>query len=253
MFIPEEENKTQSQNATPQSAVAPSVDTYPFRLLDDEQVMGTYPVARVTRPFGSMASFIFVTDSRVIYGSEAKSFAGSSYQSREFSVESVQGVDVALKRGFDSRSLAFTLGIILNFLLVIFVLPNLLGGNFGLLSGLGFLVGPLIILNLVLAVVTVLVLRNPEVRIRLVGQFQPVELSESREDAKALLLRVLTILLLLLVPFLYALWLLGRELGIWTADDSSNFANPSDVDHLARELGAQIIDVKARGKMAARR
>jgi hypothetical protein len=213
--------------------------------------MGTYPIARVTRPFGSLAGFIFLTDSRVIFGSEAKSFAGSSYVSWESSVESVQGVSVDVKRGFDSKSLAFTIGVILNLLLVIFVAPEFLGNLLGPVAS--FLVGPLILATLFLAVVTVLVFRNPEVQISLVGQLPPVALFGSRNGAKSQLMVLLTFLMLLLVPFLYALWLIGRELGIWTAADAVDFGSPNDVDHIARELGAQIMDVKARGKMAARR
>jgi hypothetical protein len=251
MFVPGEENTTENQAAAANSPAVSSSEAYPFRLLDDEQVMGTYPIARATRPFGSLASFVFVTDSRVIYGAEAKNFTGSSYQSREFSVDSVQGVSISLKRGFDSYSLAFTVGIILNFFFVLIVVaPGIVNflGPFG-----SNISGPIAMIALALAVVTVMILRTPEVQIELMTQSQPVDLTHSNEDAKKRLLIVLIFLLLIFVPFLYALWLIGRELGIFTAEDASGFAVPGDVDHLARELGAQVIDVKARGKMAARR
>lgn len=250
MFVPGEKNTTAGQAGVANASPVSSSEAYPFRLLDDEQVMGTYPIASATRPLGSLASFVFLTDSRVIYGAEAKSFAGSSYHSREYSVDSVQGVSISLKRGFDSYSLAFTVGIILNFFFVVIVVSPWivsLPGGFG-----SFISGPITMIAIALAVVTVMILRSPEVQIQLVAPLS-VHITESNEDAKKRLLSALIILLLIFVPFLYALWLIGRELGIFTADDASSFAVPGDVDHLARELGAHVIDVKARGKMAARR
>jgi len=60
----------------------------------------------------------------------------------------------------------------------------------------------------------------------------------------------LLVALALFVPLILVIWLVGREMGIYRAEDAEFYAKPEFVDRLSRDLGAQILDVKARGKMA---
>lgn len=225
----------------------PSTDSYPFRLLADEEVMGTYPISRVSRPLGKLASYIFLTDSRVIYSAESKTLTSTSYHSREFAISSVQGVDVHLHRGLDSFGAALMVGIFLNLVLTIYGATSLPS------SGLSFFLGLLAFFTFVIGVIAFFILRTPWVLLSLVSEQKTMPVSTSDNTVQNRLRIILLIAFALVAPVIVLLWLGGRQLGIFRVEDAFGFANPEYVDRISRELGAHIIDIQSSGKMAEKR
>ena len=56
----------------------------------------------------------------------------------------------------------------------------------------------------------------------------------------------------LFVGLVVVFWNIVRELGLFKAEDAQFVADPNNVDRISREVGALIIDVQARGKLAGK-
>lgn len=246
-------------------ALVPEIE-YPFRLLADEKVLGTYPVTQVTRPLGKVASFLFVTDSRVIYSAEAKTLGSSSTRTREYQVSTVKGIEAGRHTGLDALGATALIGVLFNFLGLL-ILAGLTGaagaGSSGYGSGSGydplsFLAGFaglfvfLAIASLVVGVVVFFVLRRSTANLMVVGPAEPQALA-SQSDLPKLFVTILLFLIFgAFIGVVVIVWNLVREAGMFTADDAQLFAAPGNIDRIAREAGALIIDVQARGKLAGR-
>lgn len=240
--------------------------TYPFRLLDDEVVLGTFPIARKDRLLGKLGSFIFVTDSRVIYSAEAKSLASSSTHSKEYKVSTIEGVEVNRHRGFDAISAASAIGVVLNFiglLIITGLIAAASGGGGGYGSSIGYLMlgvaVSLLPITVFLAVATltvggiaVFIMRRPRAGISIVGPKSTRALAEQR-DLPAVFMKILLFVIFgLFAAFAVIAWALLRELGIFKAEDAQSFADTQNIDRIHYELGALILDVQARGKLAGK-
>lgn len=260
MFEPE--TATPADHAATQ-VLAPEVE-YPFRLLADEKVLGTYPVTQMTRPLGKVASFLFVTDSRVIYSAEAKALGTSSTRTREYQVSTVKGIEAGRHTGLDALGATALIGVLFNFLGLL-ILAGLTGaasasstGNVYGYNPLSFLAGFagifvfLAIASLVVGVVVFFVLRRSTANLMVVGPAEPQALA-SQSDLPKLFVTILLFLIFgVFIGVVVIVWNLVREAGIFTADDAQLFAAPGNIDRIAREAGALIIDVQARGKLAGK-
>jgi hypothetical protein len=251
-YAPAQPQYAPAQQAPAYLEIALPAESYPFRLLQDEEVMGSYPITRMSRPLGKLASYIFVTDSRVIYSAESKTLTSSSYHSREFAISSVQGVDVQLHRGFDSFGAALMAGIFLN--LVVTTLASVSGSS-NLLPFAEFasFAGFLAFFTLIVGVIAFFVLRSPSVRLSLLSQQKAVPVSTSDDTFRNRLRIILLVVFVFVAPVIVLLWLGSRQLGLFRVEDAFGFANPEFVDRISRELGAHIIDIQSSGKMAEKR
>lgn len=262
----ESETTTTAQSgftATGASASSPAPETtYPFRLLADETVLGTYPIAKKRRPLGSLVSYLFVTDSRVIYSAEAKTFSSSSTHSKEFQMPIIHGIEVGRRRGLDALGVTASIGIVFNFLGML-ILAGLAGAMTRYSGGPSFALVPnfdgiggffvfVAVASLIIGAVVIMILRRPTANLKIVGPPEPQPLARDTD----LLKLIITILLFLIFgPFLgltVVIWTIIRELGVFTANDAQLYANPDNIDHIAYEVGALILDVQARGKFASR-
>jgi hypothetical protein len=239
--------------------------SYPFRLLRDEVVLGTFPIARKTRPFGKLVSFIFVTDSRVVYSAEAKSVLSSSTQMKEYQVSTIKGFEVGRHRGFDAVSAASAIGVVLNFIgmLILTALVSSSGssGGFGNPYGgyssspgsaLGAIAGVIAAATLIVGSAAVFVMRRPSAEISVVGPEMSRTLAK-QADLPALLLKIILFVIFGLFAGIAVIgWTALRELGIFRAEDAQSFADTRNIDHISYEVGALILDVQARGKLAGK-
>ena len=252
--------------AAPQSdatgATAPAT-VYPFRLLADETVLGTFPITKKRRPLGKLASYLFVTDSRVIYAAEAKTFASSSIHIKEYQVPTVKGIEVGRHTGLDALGVAAAIGVILNFLgtLILAIIVGIAGSsasnsynsfsgvssNFG---ALGFLFGFSAVASLVVGAVLVFILRRSSADLSVVGPNSPQQLAKNFDIAKLLITILLFLIFGVFAGFLVLVWAVLRELGVFKATDAQLYADSASVDRIAFEAGALILDVQARGKLA---
>jgi len=250
MFEPETPSVQQTA-ALP--AATPSVE-YPFRLLQDEMVLGTFPIAQSRRPLGKIASFLFVTDSRVIYSAEAKTITSSSTHSREFLVGEIKGLEVGRHTGLDALGLTALLGLALNFvtLLIISASIGTFYNSFVPPETLAVLFTLLAVSSLIIAVVVFFVLRRSNARLAVVGPPLPQFLSNQADTPKLLITILMFFIFGLLAGFVFVVWYFLRELGMFKADDAELFADPNNIDRIARDAGALIIDVQSRGKLAAK-
>lgn len=250
-----------SQPFASASAPASAEPQYPFRLLADEVVLGTFPIARKQRPLGKLVSFLFVTDSRVIYAAEAKSVASSSTHTKEFQVPTIQGIEVGRHVGLDALGLVAAIGTALNFLgLVIgaIVVATSGGGSGGAALGsaapdfsqLGAVLGVLAVGSLIVGAVVVFVLLRPKTDLKVIGPQAPQTLSGETDVPRLLAVLLLFLVFGLFIGTALILWVIIRELGVFRADDAQYYATPANVDRIAHEAGALILDVQARGKLA---
>ncbi|WP_414172032.1 hypothetical protein [Clavibacter tessellarius] len=230
-------------------AVTPA-PIYPFRLLPDETVLGTYPVARRTRPLGRLVSYLFVTDSRVIYSAEAKTVSSSSTYSREYKIDKVDGIEVGRDTGYDALGVAALAATALNLLFSFLAWLVLASADSSSLAGFAWLYGVGTFLALVLGVIAFFVLRSRAAVLSVVTGSQRQEITARHDVAKLLFVLVLFLALGPIAVLGAALWVLAREPGIVSASDAGLYIRPDDLDHLAYEAGALILDAQARGKLA---
>jgi hypothetical protein len=251
-----------SANADQPTATKTTTDSqtaYPFRLLQDERVLGTFPVARMRRPLGKVASFLFVTDSRVIYSAEAKALASSSTHLKEYQVQTVTGVEVGRHRGLDAIGAAAAVGATLNFLILV-ILASLAGssGSSGSsyfyssnpFASLAPVFGFLAVVSLVVGAVAVIIMARSTAEIRVVGPGESKSLAHGGDLAGLIVTFVLLLIFGPLVGLAAIVWAILRELGMFQATDAQLYADTKNVDHISYEVGALILDVQARGKLA---
>jgi len=253
-----------SESANSQLADGTVQTVYPFRLLRDEVVLGTFPVAQKTRPLGRLVSFLFVTDSRVIYSAESKTILASSIHMKEYQVSTIKGIEIGRHRGFDALSTAAAIGVILNFIGLLFLSALISsagnnssygsGGFYGLMgganAGFGSFFGFLAMTTLIVGGVGVFVLRRPQAELSVVGPEVTRSLAAERDLARILLTIILFLIFGLFAAFAIISWTILRELGMFSAKDAQSFADTHNIDHISYEVGALILDVQARGKLA---
>jgi hypothetical protein len=264
MFEPETPALT--ENAATQ-VLTPAVE-YPFRLLPDEVVLGSYPITQQKRWLGKVASFLFVTDARVIYSAEAKALGSSSTQHREYEVSTVKGLEAGRKSGLEALGVTALLGVALNFIGLL-ILAGITGAaaagggddygyGYGYGNPLEFLGGFsaffvfLAVASLVVGVVVFFVFRRSTASLSVVGPLQPRPLASESDIPKLLVTILLFLIFGIFIGLVVVVWNLVREAGYITADDAQLFADPNNIDRVAHEAGALIIDVQARGKLAGK-
>jgi hypothetical protein len=246
-----------SETVTHQSTPVPNdPGLYPFRLLGDEKVLGTFPIARRRRPLGKLASYLFVTDSRVIYSAEAKTITSSSTHLKEYQVQTVTGVEVARHRGLNALGAAAALGAVLNFIGLIIATGLIAAWTSSSYSysnpfaGLSVLFGILAAASLIVGTVVVAVLGRPTASITIVGPGQQHNIAQEQDLPKLFVVILLFLIFGPLISLAVLVWVILRELGIFGAGDAQLFANTKNVDQISYEVGALILDVQARGKLA---
>ncbi|MFT4136659.1 hypothetical protein [Microbacterium sp.] len=235
--------------------------SYPFRLLPDEAVLGVFPLARAQRPLGRLVSYLFVTDSRLVYSAEARSVSSSSIHSREFHIHKIEGIEVGRHIGYDALGLVALIGSGLNFLILL-ILGLVSAGAatssassygydpFGALAGVTSLFVPIGIASLIIGLVVALVLRRPTTHIRILGPDKSHPIAGEADLPALLVLLLLFIVFGLFIGIAILGWVVIRELGVFRAQDAQRFAPPENVDRVAFELGTLILDVQSRGKLA---
>ncbi|GAB3131985.1 hypothetical protein [Marisediminicola antarctica] len=259
MFQSESTTTTTGGFAAADGSATPVVpeSSYPFRLLSDETVLGMYPITRKRRPLGKLASFLFVTDSRVIYSAEAKSLASSSIHTKEYQVPHIHGVEVGRHSGLDALGVAAAVGVIFNFvgMIILASLVGLAGGDMGFsggsgFEGVGFLFGFLAFASLIVGAVVVFILRRSTATLKIVGPNAPQTLTAEGDLPKLLVTILLFVIFGFFMGVIVIIWAIARELGVFKADDAQLFADPANMDRIAFDAGALILDVQARGKLA---
>lgn len=233
---------------------------YPFRLLVDETVLGTYPITSQKRPLGKLASFLFVTDSRVIYSAEAKTFSSSSIHTKEYQVPNIHGIEVGRHRGLDALGVAAAVGVVFNFLgmLILAALVGSAGSNMDYYTGGssfgggGLVFGFLAFASLIVGAVVVFILRRSTATLKIVGPNPPQTLTAEGDLPKLLLTILLFLIFGLFLGLTVIIWTIFRELGVFKADDAQLYADPANMDRIAFEAGALILDVQTRGKLAGK-
>jgi hypothetical protein len=252
----------QSDFLAPNSSAASSAaePVYPFRLLADEKVLGMYPIARKRRPFGKLVSYLFVTDSRVIYSAEGKAFSSSSFHSKEYQVSTIRGIEVGRHRGLDALGVSAAIGVILNFIGML-ILAGIAGGagsssymGYGTpsLGGISGLFGFLAVASLIVGAVVIFILRRPTASLKIVGPNPPQAVAKEGDLPKFFVTVMLFLIFGLFIGFTLILWAIIRELGVFRADYAQLYAEPDNIDRIAHEMGALILDVQARGKLAGK-
>lgn len=257
-------NPTVPLTDTAADAVAQNL---PFRLLKDEHVLGTFPIAQKKRPLGKLASFLFVTDSRVIYAAEAKTITSSSTDLKEYQVQTVNGVQVSRHRGLDSLGLTVAVGSVLNFILWLslggwlaslstsFVPGYYSDGAYGSGATAATIAWPFVVLaigSLVFGAIAVLLLVHNVGEINIVGPQEARNLAKKFDWIRLFVVILLFILFGIFIVFALIGWAIIRELGVFKATDASTYADTKNLDNISFEAGALILDVQARGKLAGR-
>lgn len=243
-------------------ALAPQ---YPFRLIDGERVIASYPVASVTRPLGKLVSFLFVTDSRVVYAAESKTAFSSSTVSSEYRLDKVDGIQAGRHRGLDALGAGIAVAIVLNAALIGVFGASLAALLAGGSSGLGmYTTSPgaqaagivtvastvVLVASLALGAVVVLALARPR---GFLGVLAPNGFVSLAQDRDWLTIGVVVLLFLLFGPLIgvaLLCWAGVRALGVFRASDAFLYAGSANLDAIAFDAGAVILDAQARGTLA---
>lgn len=235
---------------------------YPFRLLPDEVVLGMYPITKKSRPLGQLVSYLFVTDSRLIYSAEGKALASRSTHMKEYQVSTIKGIEVGRHRGLDAIGVTTAIGALLNFILFIIIglaidrndaagYSYFQSGSSNQATGALFIF--LAILSLLVGIAVLYFLSRPAGFLNIVGPLQPQGITSQR-DLPRLFFFILIFLIFGIFSGLVVLgWLIIRELGVFKASDAQSFADSDNMDRIAYELGALVLDVQARGKLAGQK
>lgn len=226
---------------------------YPFRLLADERVLASYPIATAQRPLGRLASYLFVTDSRVVYAAESKTICSSSTDLKAYKLDTVDGLETGRHRGLPAIGVGILCAIVLNVVLMVIggVLLNTLLRDLDGASG--FLATVIVLITLgtfAMAACVILLLRRPTSYLNIVGPKDSKHLARQQD---LVMVAVTTIVLLLFGPLLgpaLLLWIGARELGVFTAADAQLYADSRRIDTIAFDAGAVITDAQARGTLA---
>lgn len=232
---------------------------YPFRLLSDERVLATYPITARRRMMGTLVSFLFVTDSRLIYAAESKTWFSTSVELEEHRLDKVEGLETRRRHGLTALGAGIAAAILLNIILFIafgvfvtsasasfisdpedanpFLTTLPIGSLFAVLSGASILVGVAVIISLA----------RPTAYLAISGTQKAVPFAESRDW---LTLVITVILILVLGPGALLLWFFARALGLFQVSDALLYANPKNIDFIAYDAGAVILDAQTRGTLA---
>lgn len=256
-------------NVTPSAAAGSDLQTYPFRLLHDEKVIAMYPLTNQKRRLGRLASYIFITDSRLIYSAEAKSIVSSSTHQRDFQIDTIKGIEVTRHKGLDSLGAAAVLGGVINFigLLLLSILLGILsaatssndsygdpfsGAASGLFGTLAVLSGILTVVAAVITIVNWIGLRHTNAAIAVSAAESSTPLAAM--DQTANLYGSLTLFALFgpLAGAASVLVNIARRNGVVNATDAQRFASAASVDRVAYEAGALILDIQTRGKLVGK-
>lgn len=225
---------------------------YPFRLLADETVLATYPISSARRPLGRVASYLFVTDSRVIYAAESKTVLSSSTDQKQFRLDKVDGFEVGRHRGLHAVGFGVALGVLLNFGILAMLSTVLSSAPGGMLDDLGVLFTVLTVLAGIIGVIVVVNLLRPSVHLRVIGPTESQSLTEQHDWLTSGILFVLFLLLAPLLGIVLLAWWAARELGIFRAADAQQFSDSRNVDAISFHAGAVVLDAQARGTLAGR-
>ncbi|ROR65335.1 hypothetical protein [Agrococcus jenensis] len=256
MFEPSNTSPT-----TPLAATDPSPDAthYPFRLLKDERVLASYPITSMRRPLGHLVSFLFVTDSRVVYAAEAKTLFSTSTAFRETNLGKVDGIEVKCSRGVSALGVAVAVAVALNVIGILALggtltsaVSSLLDENYSNIpaAGLGVATVALAIATSVIGVILVISVSRQSGALALIGARDSVQLAEYRDWLTTGAAVVIFLLLALLLPVALLVWLGARALGLFGAEQAFLYANSKNIDTIAYDAGAVILDAQARGTMA---
>lgn len=237
-----------SAPTTPPSNQDDNRARYPFRLLADETVLGTFPVARTSRPLGKVASFLFVTDSRVLYSAEAKALGSSSTHLKEYQVQTITGVDVGRRRGLSAIGAAAAAGTAVNFLILV-TLASVSSSSYQF-EDFSPVFGILAAFSLIVGAIAVLILSGSRTEIHLIGTGEAKTLAGGQDIAGLIVAFLLLLIFGPLVGIAGILWAVLRELGMFKATDAELYVDSKNVDYISYEVGALILDVQARGKFA---
>lgn len=247
MFKAEEATPIEAPEMPVPAPTTPDIEQkYPFRLLKDETVVGTFPVAQKRRPFGKVASFLFVTDSRILYSAEAKSLTSSSTQLKEYQVQTVTGVEATRHRGLDALTTAAALGAVLNFLIMIVISAKIDSSEIKLVLGL------LAAASLIVGAAAVAIMARSTAEINVVGPIEPQKIVRSGDIARLTIMILLFVIFGLFIALTVIMLAALRELGFFKAQDSELFVDTKNIDAISYEIGALILDVQARGKFVGK-
>ncbi|WP_152642406.1 hypothetical protein [Microbacterium sp. SA39] len=240
--------------------------SYPFRLIEGERVIASYPIASVSRPLGRLVSFLFVTDSRVVYAAESKNVFSSSTTSSEFKLEKIEGIEASRHRGLDALGAGVAVAIILNaicigifgtFLASVFAsIPSGFGAyesssGGGLAPAVLAISTTVAIASIVIGAFVVVALARPRGYLGVLGPKEFIPLAADRDWVTTGVLIVLILLFGPLVGIALLAWGGVRALGVFRAADAFLYASSSNIDVIAFDAGAVILDAQARGSLSA--
>lgn len=266
MFEPEpQHHATQQQSAHTQptvsaSAASASASAYPFRLLEDERVLATYLITDKSRPLGKLVSYLFVTDSRVIYAAESKSIISSSTETKTFRLEKVDGIDAGRHRGLNALGGGIAVAIVLNLLFLVSTGALLVSfaGQYGVYTGSNDLAGGIAgfftfatVVTIVIGVVVVANLARPTGHLAINAQASvPWSLAQQHDWLTIGTAVFLFLLFGPLVGIALLAWIGVRAVGIFQAKDAFIYSDTANLDAIAYDAGAVILDAQARGSFA---
>ena len=233
-----------------------TVKAYPFKLRQDEVVMAEYPITHLKRGLGKIVSYVFVTDSRLVYAAETKTPISSSSHIREYAIRKIEGVETTRSRGLNTTALIIAVGLILNLVMVLTMssyLYEFVEDHFYSL-GLNGLVGTIttimVLMTLLVGGVGVYLVTRPSAVLRVSGPSKAEPLVWKQDWFRGLVSAILVFILILVAgPLVLILWFLGRMLGFWVATEAPLYTVPEYVDRLAYEIGAAVLDGQARGRL----
>jgi len=214
-------------------------------------VVRTFDLGLLNRPWGWLHGQIVVTDARVIYRARAKNWMNESMTSREIQVSDISGLALATTRGLQLVNLfAILVGgaigwFAVNLVAGAIVVASYLGGDRGYSAWVVVLY-----LLLLVAVGFMLWVRARATAVHLViyarsVEQSPIALTGSARNGGFGVFG-------LFVVFITApLLLLGRWLGIVDAAEATNSADTLTTQRIYEQLGPLILDIQARGTLAA--
>jgi len=239
---------TVTEKVTSHAAQTPELQ-YPFRLLRDEKVLAMYPVARIRRPLGQLASYLFVTDSRLVYSAEAKTIVSTSAFTNEYHIDTIKGLSVGRHKGLSGLGAAALFGSVANFLFLIIVTVILASicdgaGAFAVLTGI------LAFGALIVGVINALVFRATTSSISVFGPEKETAVSAQLENdliPKSLVTLGLFAVFGPLAGIANIIHRIAMAFGLLTAGDAPNYSDINNADRISYEAGALIHDIQARG------
>lgn len=251
----------------PATPSQPAAAVYPFRLLRDERVLAAYPITDRRRLFGRLRSFMFVTDSRVIYAAESKTIFSSSTELEERRLDKIEGIETRRRRGLTPVGAAIAVGIVVNILLLIIINAMVTAGLTSLLETyarssvdptvttpavpFGLLTWTIVGITVVIGIAVIVSLARPVVYLGVFGVGTSRAFAETRDWVTIGVTAVLFFFLgVFLGVFALLLWLGARALGLFQASDAFLYANVKNIDAIAYDAGALILDAQTRGKRA---